>query len=96
MCAPDCHLSTPFALPPCVPLKVRNRVLCLWRADVSRRLEEKEAVAAAANPADASYALAAHRFLSALGCVFTHSHGVRDDAAQRAQLPFEAKKRTRR
>lgn len=43
----------------------------MWRRDVSRRLPEDEAVAevAATSPHDAPYALAAHRFLSALGFI---------------------------
>ncbi|KAL4451265.1 hypothetical protein ABPG77_009337 [Micractinium sp. CCAP 211/92] len=52
-------------------VRVRNRVLCMWRRDVSRRLSEEDAIAevATASPADAPYALAAHRFLSALGYI---------------------------
>lgn len=43
----------------------------MWRRDVSRRLSEEDAIAevATAPPADAPYALAAHRFLSALGYI---------------------------
>lgn len=49
-------------------VRVRNAVLCHWRADVSRVLTE-EAALAAVPEADQPYALAAHRFLSALGYI---------------------------
>lgn len=49
-------------------VRCRNAVLSAWRADVSRRLPEAEAVAAAA-PRDRPYALAAWRFLSASGYI---------------------------
>ena len=49
-------------------VRCRNAVLCAWRADVSRRLSEAEAVAAAA-PRDQPYALAAWRFLNAAGYI---------------------------
>lgn len=49
-------------------VRVRNAVLCHWRANVSRVLTEEAALAAVAE-ADRPYALAAHRFLSALGYI---------------------------
>ena len=49
-------------------VRVRNALLCLWRADVSRVLTQGAALAAV-EPADRPYALAAHRFLSALGYI---------------------------
>lgn len=49
-------------------VRTRNAVLCAWRADVSRRLSEAEALAAVP-PADQPYALAAHRFLDRMGYI---------------------------
>lgn len=49
-------------------VRVRNAVLCHWRADVSRVLTEAAALAAVPE-ADQPYALAAHRFLSVLGYI---------------------------
>ena len=49
-------------------VRVRNAVLCRWRADVSRVLTEEAALVAVAEE-DKPLALAAHRFLSALGYI---------------------------